>query len=178
MKKLNKKSLVLLVCVALLLTCAVGSTVAYLKDKTDSITNTFTPGTVTTTIDENFDGTTKSDVKIKNTGSVAVYVRAVVVGNWCDANGNVVAPWTDNISYNTTNWTQVGGYWYYKGVLNAGTSTPNLFASYTYTNADIPAGADHLVLTVLHQSIQAEPDAAIKDKWGSDAYNAVKGGTQ
>lgn len=178
MKKLNKKSLVLLVCVALLLTCAVGSTVAYLKDKTDSITNTFTPAEVTTEIVEGFDEDVKSNVGVKNTGTVPVYVRVAVIGNWCDENGNVVAPWTDNISYNTTNWKKVDGYYYYMGVLNAGASTPNLFDSYTYKDADIPAGADHLVLTVLHQSIQAEPDAAIKDKWGSDAYNAVKGGTQ
>lgn len=174
MKNMKMKSILLLALVVAVLMGTVGGTVAYLVTSTDPVENTFTPAEVTTEIDEGFDGKVKSYVKITNAGDIPVYVRAKVVGNWCDAQGNIVAPWTDNITYNTDAWTQVGDYWYHKGAVAAGSSTASLFASYSYESSEIPEGADHLVLDVLHQSIQAEPDEAVKSMWGDAALAAVK----
>lgn len=162
MKKLNTKSLVLLVCVALLLTCAVGSTVAYLVDKTDSITNTFTPAKVTTTIEEDFDGETKSRIQIKNeANSINVWVRVAIVGNWVK-DGQIVAPWTGPVDYNTTDWSlESDGYYYYNSVVEPGKSTTNLLK--TQITAGTREDGAHLEITVIHQSIQSD---------GIDAENA------
>lgn len=174
MKNMKMKLILLLALVVAVLMGTVGGTVAYLVTSTDPVENTFTPAEVTTEIDEEFDGKVKSNVKITNTGDIPVYVRAKVVGNWCDAQDNIVAPWTDNISYNETNWKKVGEYWYHKGAVAPNASTANLFGSYSYKSAEIPDGADHLVLDVLHQSIQAEPDDAVKSVWGDAAFAVVK----
>lgn len=175
MKRNHKKSLLLLIAAAVVMMACVGVSVAYLVADTDPVTNSFTPAEVTTTTEENFDETVKKNVKVTNTGNVAVYVRACVVANWCDAVGNIVAPWEDDIAYNKTNWTKVGDYWYYKGTVAPGKSTENLFASYSYTLENIPVGADHLEMNVMHQSVQAEPEDAIKELWGDAALKAVKG---
>lgn len=177
MKKNHRKSFLLLIAIAALLIMTVGGTVAYLVTSAGPVVNTFEPVKVTTDIDEDFDDkTVKKDVKITNTGDIPVYVRAKVVANWCDKDRNIVAPWKDNITYNETNWTKGSdGYWYYKGAVAAGDSTKNLFDSYSYKSTDIPADADHLEMTIIHQSVQAEPDTAITELWGSAAASLVKG---
>ena len=43
MKRINKKVILLAVSLLLILSAAIGGTVAYLIDQTGSITNTFTP---------------------------------------------------------------------------------------------------------------------------------------
>ena len=48
MKNLKRKSIVLLIAVAALLTLAIGGTVAYLIDVTPNVVNTFEPGKVET----------------------------------------------------------------------------------------------------------------------------------
>lgn len=162
MKKLNTKSLVLLVCVALLLTCAVGSTVAYLVDKTDSITNTFTPAKVTTEITEDFDKKVKSSIKIHNKDeSINVWVRVAIIGNWVK-DGQIVAPWTGTVDCNTPDWSlESDGYYYYKSVVEPGKSTTELLK--TGITAEMREDGAHLEITVIHQSIQSD---------GIDAENA------
>ena len=54
MKRINKKVILLAVSLLLILSAAIGGTVAYLIDQTGSITNTFTPAKVTPRIEEEF----------------------------------------------------------------------------------------------------------------------------
>ena len=82
MKRMNKtKTILALALVALLLTCAVGGTVAYLVTKTDAVTNTFTPGRVTVRVEDTVSGNVKKDVKITNTGNTSAYIRVAIVAN-------------------------------------------------------------------------------------------------
>ncbi len=176
MKKLNKKSILLLIMAAVILMVSVVGTVAYLATDTAPVVNTFKPAEFDTEIEETFPDpyTEKEDVYINNPGEVDVYVRAKVVGNWCDEEGNIVTAWNDNIVYNAEDWEKGGdGYYYHKGKVAAGGKTGNLFDSYTYTSADIPAGAHHLEMTILHQSVQAEPAQAVMDLWGEAAAALV-----
>lgn len=175
MKMLNKKSILLLITAAIILTMSAGVTVAYLVASTSTVVNTFEPVTVNTTVTEDFkDPTIKKNVAIENSGDVKVYVRAKVVANWCDANGNIVAPWTDNINYNSS-WTKGNdGFWYHKGAVAPNASTANLFDSYSYASTDVPVEGAHLEMTIVHQSVQAEPDDAVKELWGDAAASLVK----
>ncbi len=168
MKKMNKKSLILLVSMMAILLVAVGGTVAYLVTATAPVTNTFTPSEVGTDIIESFDGKVKSNVQIKNEGEVTVYVRAKIVANWVDASGNVVAPWTDNLSYNENDWDKGSdGYYYHKKSIAVGETSAALFnGTYSYSSTEIPTGAHHLVMDVIHQSVQAEPTDAVGELWG------------
>ncbi len=171
MKRMHKTILVF-VMAAVILAATVGGTIAYLTTQTAPMVNTFEPTSVTTEVQEGFDGTTKSNVNIKNTGSTDAYIRATVVANWYDADGNIVAPWTDNISYNTTDWTKGSdGYYYHKQPVAANGNTANLFVSYSAGTAPV-AGA-HLEMTIICQGVQAKGVAADGTPAVTDAWGAV-----
>ena len=89
MKKRNNKSFLLLASLALIVTAVIGTTMAYLVSDTPAVTNTFTPATVDSRVDEDFDYNVKNDVRIQNTGDIKAYIRAKVVVTWQDTYGNV-----------------------------------------------------------------------------------------
>ena len=72
--KLNKRSVALLLSLAVLLTVAVGATVAFLVDKGNSVTNTFTPSKVDCEVLKEAGVYT-----VKNTGDTQCYVRVAIV---------------------------------------------------------------------------------------------------
>ena len=55
---MKTKKPVALVALLVLLCCTVAGTLAYLVTNTDPVTNTFTPASVSTEVNEDFDGTT------------------------------------------------------------------------------------------------------------------------
>ena len=74
---------VLLVSLLLVLTMAVGGTVAFLAARTEQKTNTFAPSRVASqVIEEHFDGEVKSDAAVRNTGDTTAYIRAAVSITW------------------------------------------------------------------------------------------------
>ena len=164
MKKINNKSLLLLIAVAAMLAMAIGGTVAYLAASTPELVNTFSPSTVTTEITDKVENSVKKDVTIKNTSSIPVYMRVAVIANWYDDNGNIVAPWNDynGLGVDANKWTLVGGYYYYNGKVAAGDSVV-LFTSYTQPTP--PISGAHLEMDILAQVIQA-------DGLGSDVATA------
>ena len=178
-----------LVALLVLLCCTVAGTLAYLVDKTPEVKNTFEPAKVTTAVDEKFDGTTKSEVKIKNTGNIPAYIRAAVIINWADANGNVYGGGTPvasteevtgdyTISYNTDgSWKQIGDYWYYTEPVAADSLTEKaLIESCTPVAGKAPEGYN-LQVTILADGIQSEPLTAIQEAWHVNpaTWTAIKG---
>lgn len=165
----TKKKPVALVALLVLLCCTVAGTLAYLVTSTAPVVNTFTPAEVTTKVEETFDGTTKSNVKIQNTGNIDAYIRAAVIVNWADANGNVSATpvnATDyTIIYNEDDWKQIGDYWYCKTTTAPEASTKPLIISCAKTpSAAVPDGYD-LQVTILADGIQSVPQTAIQEAW-------------
>ena len=174
---MKTKQPVALVALLVLLCCTVAGTLAYLVDKTPEVKNTFEPAKVTTEVKEEFDGTTKSEVKIRNTGNIPAYIRAAVIINWADKDGNVYggaapAETTDyTISYNKADWKLIDGYWYCKTVVQVGSETPALIESCSKTStAAVPEGYD-LQVTILADGIQADGVGSngktpMEDAWG------------
>lgn len=180
---MKTKQPVALVALLVLLCCTVVGTLAYLVDKTPEVKNTFEPAKVTTEVKEEFDGTTKSEVKIQNTGDIDAYIRAAVIINWADAKGNVygggtpVASTDDGksgdytISFNTTDWELIDGYWYCKTTTASKASTEPLIISCAKTpSAAVPDGYD-LQVTILADGIQADGVGSngktpMQDAWG------------
>lgn len=154
----------------------VGGTVAYLVTKTDPVVNTFTPGEVSCKIDETFDGTTKSNVYVTNTGNTNAYIRAAIIVTWKDAAGNIAATvpakGTDyTLELNETDWVEHDGYYYYKGSVAPNAQTENLIITCTAKNSN---GDYTLSVEILADAIQSSPDSAVTQAWGNDALNLVK----
>ena len=177
MMKFTKKTLVLLICVTVLLAFSVSGTVAYLVDASGPVDNTFKPATQNTDIDEpDWNGKTKTTVTVNNTGNVTAFVRVMLVGYWCDANDQIVRPWdgagfelntaaNGNDSDNIANgkWVKHGDYYYFTAPLKSGEETTNLLKNPITVEME---NGEHLVLNVIHQSIQAEPTSAVEQAWG------------
>ena len=186
---MKTKQPVALVALLVLLCCTVAGTLAYLVDKTPEVKNTFEPAKVTTEVNESFTGGVKRNVTIKNTGDIPAYIRAAVIINWADANGNVYGGGTPaasteevtgdyTISYNTDgSWKQIGDYWYYTEPVAADSLTEKaLIESCTPVAGKAPEGYD-LQVTILADGIQSEPLTAIKEAWHVDpaTWTAIKG---
>ena len=160
----------------LLLTTTISGTSAFLK-KRKNVSNEFVLGVVNPTIDETLDTTNKvkSDVSINNSGNVPIYVRAAVVINWQDSNGNIlVPPPVENTDYtitfsNSTNWL-VGddGYYYYKEILDVDEDTDILIDDCTQL---VEYNDKTLLVSIITQGIQAEPADAVEEAWDVDVVN-------
>ena len=87
--RMNKLA-ILFIAVVMLIGAVVGSTVAFLVTQTDPVENKFTYASISTNIKENFDGETKKDVQVVNTGDTAAYVRATYVVTWRNKVGGTV----------------------------------------------------------------------------------------
>lgn len=173
---MKTKKPVALVALLVLLCCTVAGTLAYLVDKTPEVKNTFEPAKVTTEVKEEFDGTTKSEVKIRNTGNIPAYIRVAVVANWIDKDGNVYGGETPTERTNyelepANGWFEGSdGYFYYPTAIAAQNETPVLFKE--VTQSDAPDGCS-LRLTILADGIQSEPADAVTQAWGVTVTNGT-----
>lgn len=158
----RKTALILSLC--LIFALAVGTTFALLKADTDPVTNTFTAAKSGTDIVEKLDGSQKTSIVVKNTGTAVSYVRVKLVMNWVDDNGNVSAEPVNITPSITDNWFEQGGIYYYKMPVAAKGETTNLLQT-PITQGTAPEGY-HLEVTVLAESIQAAPSKAVTDSWG------------
>lgn len=184
------RSAALLVCLLLALGCTVGGTLAYILTHTLPVTNIFQPTEVTTTVVENFDGTTKSDVKIKNTGTTDAWLRAAVVITWQNAAGEVYgqAPelGTDySITYNTSAQADPAGQWYLgkdgfyywdSPVAPEGLTGVLITECKPAGTAGVPEGYS-LTVEILGSGIQSKPAAAFNDNWTSSGLEVNAAGT-
>lgn len=165
-----KKPLAALVALVLIIGAVVGGTLAYLAARTDAIVNTFNPAKVDITVEENFDGSTKKDVKITNTGDTEVYIRATYVVNWLDAQGNIVASVPEGYSYTLTEnpdskWAKGNdGYFYYLSPVAPDASTPGSLLTCTVTHPENPEY--RLSVEILATAIQSTPAKAVTEAWG------------
>lgn len=149
-----RRPLLLLVSLVLLLALAVGGTVAWLNSSSGPVTNTMSPGqvpiTINETINETFNGITKSGVTVTNTGNIDAYIRVAIVANAVDENGNIIAGTAPSyVSLVNTDYWQLledDGYYYYKGAVAPGDTTKPLFTDdVTVTDGE---------LNILAESIQ------------------------
>ena len=182
--KNNQKSIIMLVALVLILTVSVGGTLAYLQTKTDSVTNTFTPSKVTVYVDEEYNGSTKENVKIKNTGDTEAWIRAVVVVTWQDVNGNVYGQQpvegTDyTINYNLNDgWVKgADGFYYWNKPVLSDDEAPNncstgvLISSCTANDTvTVDDTTYYLNVEILGSGIQSKPAEAV-DSW--DVENVI-----
>lgn len=193
------RSFVLVVSVLVLLLGIVGASLAYLSMKTEPVKNEFTYGKVSCEVLEDFDGTVKNNVRIKNTGNIPAYIRARVVVTWKNEKGYIYgtkpvlgsAADEDNKNYDYSfdynpNWicmtTDSGGwYFYFREPVEPGKETRWMINNFKKSEtANVPEGYD-LSVEILADAIQSQPAKAVEEAWGvtveseSGSITAVSG---
>ena len=169
------RATVLLMAILMLIGVAAGSTVAYLIDKTSNVQNTFEYGKVSCDIGETFNGTTKENVYVTNTGNVNAYIRATYVINWVDNDGNIVASdlkaegYDYELALNPDNRWLVGtdGYFYYPTPVEPGKMTAGSLLNCTVKYPpDLESPEYTLSVEILATAVQSEPASAVYNAWG------------
>lgn len=157
-----RKATALVVALALIVVMAIGGTVAWLVAQTKPIINTFSPVSSGIEIEENTEQNYKTDIMVKNTGEVDVYVRVSLVANYFDENDNITAgAKVPDFKLNTDNWfLGKDGYYYYKTPLPVGEVTNDLLASDSKMKLE-----EKMQVTVLAQSVQAIPTNVVTEAW-------------
>ena len=192
-RKLNKRSVALLVSLAVILTAAVGVTLAYIFTRTDILQNTFTPAQVSCAVVENGNDYTnnrlevesKGAVSIRNTGNTNAYIRAAVVVTWKSADGTTVyakAPTASDyvIAFSSNQgWTKVGDYYYYGSPVLPGATTNDLIDSVTVNNKSITdeqGNTYYLSIEIVSSAIQSTLGTSAQDAWNVAATTPSQGG--
>lgn len=174
--KRSVKPFLIAFCVCILACAAVSGSLAWLISTPEPVVNTFTPGAVTIQVDETFNGTTKSDVRIKNTGDVPAYIRVALVPAWVDDEGNIAAKpaslelnddcniaWgKDGSGYEADWFIGSDGFYYCKTVIEPGASTPILIKSCTVK------GEEHkydFELQIIASAVQSLPTSTVGEVW-------------
>ena len=162
------RTAVLLIAIILLISTAVGSTVAFLATKTKPVENSFEYANVSCEVTQNCDTDGSSIVQVKNTGTISAYIRAAVVANWIDADGNIAASVPEGYSYDLTcssgSWAQgKDGFFYYLLPVAPGALTEGSLLTCTVACSENPEYT--LSVEVLAEAIQSTPASAVNEAW-------------
>ena len=163
------KTLFALLAIVMVIGAVVGTTVAFLITNTGPVENKFAYASVSCEVKEDFNGNTKENVQITNTGSTDAYIRATYVVNWLAAQGNIVASVPDGYSYSLNvnpdgKWTKMGDYYYYLTPVAPRDSTPGSLLTCTVTRPENPEY--RLSVEILATAIQSTPAKAVTEAWG------------
>lgn len=164
----TKRLTTLLLSGLLLVTLIVGGTVAYLVTQVTPVTNTFTPSHVTCEVNENFNGTVKSNVNVTNTGDTDAYIRVKLVTYRVNDNGDHIGGTASVPDFTPgEKWVPYGGYYYYTlPVAPGGKPSADLINSITLTGSYNDADGGKQVIEVMAEAIQSSPAKAVGNSWG------------
>ena len=162
------RTAVLLIAIILLISTAVGSTVAFLATKTEPVENAFEYANVSCEVMQDRDTEGSSIVKVENTGTISAYIRAAVVVNWMDTDGNIAASVPEGYSYDLTyssgSWAQgTDGFFYYLLPVAPGALTEGNLLTCTVACPEDPEYT--LSVEVLTEAIQGTPASAVNEAW-------------
>lgn len=168
-KRRSKKTGTLFLSLLLVATMVVGGTLAYLFTNTEPVENIFTPSYVSCSVTESFDGTTKRNVNVTNTGNIDAYIRVKLVTYRVNNKGYHIGGTAEIPPFDPgAGWVKNGDYYYYTKPVDPGTepaaaliSSIGLIGSYT----DADGGKQ--VIEVMAEAIQSVPEDAVKAAWGA-----------
>ncbi len=173
----KRRFVTLLISLLLIIGICVGGTLAYIFTHTEAAENVFTPGKVSCSINETFDGSTKSNVSVNNTGNTDAYIRAYISVTWMadnEALNQTVTAKTpvENEDYTisfsgNSGWLKGSdGYWYYSDPVSAGGSTATLIEQCKPIDGATAPEGYHLSVEIIASAIQASPNTLVKNHWG------------
>ena len=185
------RSFVVLAALLVLVLGIVGTTLAWLTDKTTDLTNTFEYAKVSCEVLEDVDKyeTRKSNVRIKNTGNTDAYIRATYVVTYRDNTASILyetlsnGNWDVDLSnkINTDSWVRgTDGYWYCKTPVAPGAETPELFnapinGNGTFLNDGRSNEQAITYVEILATAIQSQPVNAVNEAWPNNPITTTSG---
>jgi hypothetical protein len=188
MKKLNK-ALLLTLCAALLVTASVMGTLAYLTHTTDPVTNTFTVGNVSISLDEtdvDVYGVKDGEERVtENTYKLipgheyvkdpTIHVNAGSEDCWVfikmnNGLGNAVAI-TIHEDWTLVETAADGLVYAYKSTLKENQSTTALFSNFTFANDADPAQFNGKTITLTGYAVQADGFDTAAEAWAAGFGN-------
>lgn len=174
------RSFVVLAALLVLVLGIVGTTLAWLTDKTTDLTNTFEYAKVSCNVEETFENNVKSEVKVKNTGNTDAYIRATYVVTIRDEEGNILydayeteqfQKYMDNLESKISDprWQKgTDGYWYYRLPVPPNGETYKLFREKIYSaHIEINGTGADTYIEILASAVQAMPTNAVTEAWGA-----------
>ncbi len=174
------RSFVVLAALLVLVLGIVGTTLAWLTDKTKDLTNTFEYAKVSCNVEETFENNVKSEVKVKNTGNTDAYIRATYVVTIRDEEGNILydayeteqfQKYMDNLESKISDprWQKgTDGYWYYRLPVPPNGETYKLFREKIYSaHIEINGTGADTYIEILASAVQAMPTNAVTEAWGA-----------
>ena len=163
-RKSNKVVPVLL-SVVLLLSLAAGATIAFISTKSTQVENEFIPASVVSSVND--DGT------VNNDGNVDAYIRAAVVVNWMDRDGNVYGIKPSYTVAINSGWSKSGDFYYYTSAVAANKATATSPVTVTLSDGQEAPSDYSLSIEIVAEAIQAEgtldsddSTTAVFDAWG------------
>lgn len=164
----RSKTGTLLLSLLLIVTMAVGGTVAYLATHSGLIQNSFKPSFVDCEVKESFNGTTKSEVNVQNTGDTEAYIRVKLVTYRVNDKGQHIGGVAEIPGFEPgTNWKEFGGYYYYTLPVSPGEKPKaDLISSITLTGSYDDVDGGKQVIEVMAEAIQSGPADAVGQSWG------------
>lgn len=159
----------MVIATVLLLALAIGGTLAWLSTKDAPIQNKFLPTKVTCEVMETFNGSTgvKSNVNVKNTGTIDAFIRVKLVTYRTNDQGQHIGGTASLPNFTLgKGWVKYGDYYYYTlPVAPKEKPEADLISSITlesYTDVD----GGHQAIDVMAEAIQSEPARAVGQAWG------------
>lgn len=159
----------LLLFLLLIAIVSIGGTLAYLTTDAGPVVNRFEPSKVACTVTEGFDGTTKGNVNVRNTGHTDAYIRVKLVTYRVNAAGQHIGGTAAIPEFSPgTNWVKYDdGFYYYTLPVVPDESPANyLIDSITLTGSYGDADGGKQAVDVIAEAIQAEPARAVGEAWG------------
>lgn len=156
---------------------------AWFTAKAETEASTFTAGTVEISAVNTYEDLEnwnpgdeqEKEITVKNSGSKKAYVRVKLNPAWGELSDGEFSPDEElpltnvALDYNTDRWVESGGYYYYKGKLDAGAVTANLLNKITLAGSG--TGDEYqgktFQLKVEAEAVQISHDT-YKDAWGLD----------
>ena len=175
-RRRSGKALALLLSLVFLVTAAAGGVIAYLTAQTDPVVNTFTPASVDCEVTEEFNGPTKSNVNVLNTGNTDAYIRVKLVTYRVNDSGEHIGGTAEIPAFTPgKNWKEYGGYYYYTLPVAPGEKpADDLIESIPLTGSYSDADGGKQVIEVMAEAIQSAPAEAVGESWGvSISKNSV-----
>lgn len=159
-----------IISMVLILTLAVGGTIAFLSTKTDPVVNTFNPSQVTCSVVEDFDGKAKTNVNVENTGDIPAFIRVKLVTYRTNDVGQHIGGTASLPAFTLgTGWVKCGDYYYYTcPVAPEETPADSLAEVIKLTENYTDVDGGHQSIDVIAEAIQAGPEAAVKAAWGDN----------
>ncbi len=166
----RSRMIMMIAAAALLLTMAVGGTMAWLSAKDTPIVNEFQPSKVNCEVTEDYDKdqNVKSQVNVKNTGDTRAYIRVKLVTYRTNDAGEHIGGTAEVPTFTPgEKWKFYDGYYYYTlPVAEGGSPATDLADKIQLTMDYKDADGGHQALDVMAEAIQSEPGKAVGEAWG------------